>query len=143
MKTLSIEDAVLVRGAASDHLRFELKSDTPSDTLSALNLPPSLYLFVSRNKEYPPFYRHAWGSAFVSTNDQGSDRFPVERLAFTIRMPNPVGGFEQDHQERANAADVNADVKYSGAGTFGDFQSFWSASAYHPNYGSWGNTSDW
>lgn len=134
----------VVRGMANQIIAIEMPAPKKSPAeLKKAKLPATLWLFLSMNKEYPPFYRHAWGSAFVSTNAQGTDRFPVEELVFELQMPNAGGGTEKDRKEGKNTAELQADTKYYGAGAFGDFESLWSATAYHPAYGKWTNTRRW
>ena len=123
-------------------MRFQLDSDLDARKLATLNLPSSLWLFLSMNKEWPPFYRHAWGTAFVSTNDQGSDRFPVASLSLEIQMPSP-GGTERDYKVAENVAEIGVDTKYYGAAAFGDFTSRWAAGASLPNYGEWSLVTEW
>lgn len=143
METKIESTPTIIRGTSSEIIGVEIPiSEEVKANLVAQNLPPSLFLFISKNKEYPPFYRHAWGSAFVSTNAQGTDRFPVESLTFQIQMPSP-GGTETDRKSAQGVAEVVADTKYYGAGAFGDFESRWGATAYHPAYGTWSHESTW
>jgi hypothetical protein len=89
--------------------------------------PDALYLGISMNKEYPPLYRHAWGTAYVSSTPDGSSKYPVDHLQLVITMPQPHGGDGIGRGDCNNAATCDADIKYGGADAFGDFTSDWLA----------------
>jgi hypothetical protein len=104
-------------------------------------IPTTLWLGMSLNKEYPPFYRHAWGTAWVSTRQDGGDRYPVDTLRLRIEMPALTGPVTDD-QTRNNAAECSADCKFGGT-IFGDFSSNWHAWATHKGFGTWDNQTNW
>jgi len=115
--------------------------DLAGGTNPCEGLPPSLWLGMSLNKEWPPFYRHAWGEARVSTRQDMGDRYPVARLTFRVEMP-ALGSPVVDQQTCSAAATCPADAKYGGT-IFGGFTARWTATAYHPCYGTWTNDYSW
>lgn len=104
-------------------------------------VPAKLYLSMSRNKEWPPFYRHAWGEARVSTRPDMGDRYPVTALSFRVEMP-ALGSPVVDQRTCNGAATCPADAKYGGT-IFGEFSAHWTATAFHPCFGTWRNDSSW
>jgi hypothetical protein len=109
--------------------------------------PATLWLRISQHKEFPIGYRHAWGTAHVSTREDGGDSFPVQSLRLQITMPVPAGspgGPLVSNEARGNAADCAADCKYNGVPpAIGDFSSRWDAWATHPGYGTWTTGNHW
>ena len=72
-----------VRPVSSEIEVFELPiSEEVREALVANGLPPTLWLGVNRNKEYPPGYRHAWGNAWVSSTQDGEARTRLHHFAF-------------------------------------------------------------
>jgi len=101
-------------------------------------VPTTLWLGIMEHKEYPPFYRHAWGTAYVSTRQDGG---PVDSLRLRIEMP-ALGSPVVDDQTRGNSAECSADCKFGGT-IFGDFTSNWHAWATHTGFGTWENSNNW
>ena len=131
-----------VRPVSSEIEVFELPiSEDVREALVANGLPPTLWLAMNRNKEYPPGYRHAWGNAWVSSTQDGGSPYPVASLRFRIEMPEPSGTNISD-QTCNNCASRDGNCQYYGA-VLGDFQSNWAAWASDPNYGSWSVSGSW
>lgn len=128
---------ILAHGRQVVVCKLELPQDLHARAL-AEGVPPTLWLGISMNKEYPPLYRHAWGAAYVSTRQDGNDRYPVATLRLRIDMPG-LGGSIVDDQTRNNAAECPADCKFGGT-IFGDFRSTWQAWATHPGFGTWSHS---
>jgi hypothetical protein len=124
---------------ASGHQKLAVKL-TALEPLTE-GAPLTLWLSISENKEYPLLYRHAWGSAHVSTREDGADSFPIETLRLRIEMPGLTGPIVDD-QTRQNSADCPADCKFAGT-IAGDFTSRWDAWATHPGYGTWSSGNNW
>lgn len=156
MKRLAVCCTVLVGVAFSQAIAEEATKSAKSEVLrssasqtvvakleipSALKekgLPPTLWLGMRENKEWYIGYRHAWGEAIVSTKQDLSDRYPVQKLRFRIDGPNGVVG----DRTCDNAAECSVDNKYWGT-VVGDFSANWHAWACDPNYGCWETTNDW
>ena len=101
----------------------------------AQNRPTQLWLGIVKHKEHPPFYRHAWGTAVVSTNPRFTDRYPVRSLRLRIAMPAVTGDMVCE-QSTNTAAETPAECLRRGI-VFGSFTSHWQAWAGDPVFGSW------
>jgi len=101
----------------------------------AQNRPTQLWLGIVKHKEHPPFYRHAWGTAVVSTNPKFTDRYPVRSLRLRIAMPAVTGDMVCE-QSTNTAAEAPAGCLRRGI-VFGSFTSHWQAWASDPIFGSW------
>ena len=112
----------------------------PPSGVSATGGGP-LYLHIQSHIEYPPGYRHAWGTALVTSDQAGTQPVQVEFISLTISMDSPGGG-ERTVQPRNNASSTDADVKYYGA-VFGSFHCTFFAVARHPGYGEWSVSSNY
>ena len=96
--------------------------------------PDALYVGASLNKEYSPLYRHAWGTAYVSSAKGGDPKYAVDHIQFVITMPQPHGGDGIGRGDCNNAATCDADIKYGGADAYGDFTSDWLVLVTEPCY---------
>jgi hypothetical protein len=94
------------------------------------NRPTQLWLGIVKHKEHPPFYRHAWGTAVVSTNPKFTDRYPVRSLRLRIAMPAVTGDMICE-QSTNTAAEAPAECLRRGI-VFGSFTSHWQAWASDP-----------
>jgi len=101
----------------------------------AQNRPTQLWLGIVKHKEHPPFYRHAWGTAMVSTNPKFTDRYPMRSLRLRIVMPAVTGDMVCE-QSTNTAAETPAECLTRGI-VFGSFTSHWQAWASDPVFGSW------
>jgi hypothetical protein len=101
----------------------------------AQNRPTQLWLGIAKHKEHPPFYRHAWGTAVVSTNPKFTDRYPMRSLRLRIAMPAVTGDMVCE-QSTSTAAETPAECFRRGI-VFGSFTSHWQAWASDPVFGSW------
>jgi len=101
----------------------------------AQNRPTQLWLGIVKHKEYPPFYRHARGTAVVSTNPKFTDRYPMRSLRLRIAMPAVTGDMVCE-QSTSTAAETPAECFRRGI-VFGSFTSHWQAWASDPVFGSW------
>ena len=101
----------------------------------AQNRPTQLWLGIVKHKEHPPFYRHAWGTAVVSTNPKFTDRYPMRSLRLRIAMPAVTGDMVCE-QSTNTAAETPAECLTRGF-VFGSFTSHWQAWASDPVFGSW------
>ncbi|NJA06972.1 hypothetical protein HC024_14760 [Methylococcaceae bacterium WWC4] len=141
MENIGHEKSIII---ANSHQVIVCRLDLPEDLhpqALVQGVPTSLWLGISMHKEYPPLYRHAWGTAYVSTRQDGGDRYPVDTLRFRIEMPG-LGGAIVDEQTRNNSAECPADCKFAGT-IFGDFQSTWMAWATHAGFGTWSHSDNW
>lgn len=132
----------LVLWARSHSTQTEISSavslSLPADQqklAQAQNRPTQLWLGIVKHKEHPPFYRHAWGTAVVSTNPKFTDRYPVRSLRLRIAMP-AVSGDMVCEQSTNTAAEAPAECSKRGV-VFGSFTSHWQAWAIDPVFGSW------
>jgi hypothetical protein len=132
----------LVLWARSRSTQTEISSavsiSLPSDQqklAQAQNRPTQLWLGIVKHKEHPPFYRHAWGTAVVSTNPKFTDRYPVRSLRLLIAMPAVTGDMVCE-QSTNTAAEAPAECLRRGI-VFGSFTSHWQAWASDPVFGSW------
>ena len=137
-----IETGTLTKALATEIMAFEIAL-TESARASAVEsgLPPTLFLGINRNADYPIGYRHAWGNAWVSTTKDGANPHAVASLRFRIEMPEPTQTNISD-KTCANSASCDGDCKYVGA-VGGDFQSNWTAWASDPNCGDWSVNFRW
>ena len=101
----------------------------------AQNRPTQLWLGIVKHKEHPPFYRHAWGTAVVSTNPKFTDRYPMRSLRLRIAMPAVTGDMVCE-QSTNTAAETRTECLTRGI-VFGSFTSHWQAWANDPVFGSW------
>jgi len=101
----------------------------------AQNRPTQLWLGIVKHKEHPPFSRHAWGTAVVSTNPKFTDRYPIRSLRLRIAMPAVTGDMVCE-QSTNTAAETPAECLTRGI-VFGSFTSHWQAWASDPVFGSW------
>ena len=98
--------------------------------------PPTLYLAMEQRKKSQLLTREAWGAAYVSSKEDLSDRYPVDRISFQITMPSAGNTRNEiDSQTNYNNSAVTARVSYTGTDGFGDFECLWVASASHAGYG--------
>lgn len=120
-RNLNISDDSVVAEDSDRILAFLLEpSDAEKASLKDAGKPTTLWLMMRQRREYPPGYRHAWGTSWVSTQRNGPANNPVQSLRMRIVMPKPGGGNVTDDKRSGNSAEVKADCKYGGivAGNF-------------------------
>ena len=134
--------------APTELVTLEGKVDPRSRLFAVMNMvftgaddpryPTELFVHITKNKESPPGYRHAWGSAIVSIDREGAVQFAVEEITFEIQMPSP-GGLQIDSKNANNVSEIFADTKYYGLGALApdsNFECNWIATARHKDYGT-------
>jgi len=131
-KELFPSDALSGFGHKNDYQIFKLE---PLSESVAADIPQTLWLHIQTHIEYPPGYRHAWGSAYVSSDQEGHSPFPVQNIALRISMESP-GGEQITYPHNENSSSVDASVQYYGA-VLGSFHANFFAVATHPGYGTW------
>lgn len=138
-------EPIVVEQLPADRQRAALiafgEGKEPPTPSPCAKVPPRLYLGMSRNKEWPPFYRHAWGEARVSTRADMSDRYPVAKLMARVEMP-ALGSPVVDQRTCSWSGSCRVDAKFGGT-IFGAFTARWSAEASHPCFGTWRYSNQW
>jgi len=130
------------RFPSSEIAIYELPLSTEVRTaVKAKGFPSTLFLGITRHKEYPPGYRHAWGNAWISSTKDGAHSHSVELLRLRIEMPEALGTNVSDLTCN-NCASIAGDCKFFGS-VLGDFQSSWTAWASDSIYGQWSIRGRW
>ena len=112
-------------------------------SLSPGRHPESLWIGFQKHKEAPPGYRHAWGTAYVSSTPDGGTPYKVSQLRFIIRMPDLDPGkvciFDETHKD---VSSIDGECKVFGA-VFGDFQAEWGLELDDIYYGKHTKSTRW
>ena len=85
---------------------------------------PDLWIWMYCLKETSAFMRRATLGGWVSSDDAGQIRFPVDLIIGEVVMPSPIGR-QTGHQENINQATVATEVFYNGLGADELFECDW------------------
>jgi hypothetical protein len=100
-------------------------------------LPDELWLHQDRNKEGYIYYRHAWGRASVTTDQNGANPYAVDVLVNSVTIDTP-GGRDISREQRTHVSYVDADVAYGGTLPVDpNFTAQWYAQATAAGFGTW------
>ena len=131
-KELKPSNAISRHGNMKDYYVFKLE---PIEGNLDADVPATLWLHLTTNIEYPPGYRHAWGTAYVTSDQEGHSPYAIQNIALRISMESPAGD-QVTYPNNGNSSSVDAEVKYYGA-VIGNFHASFYAVATHPGYGTW------
>jgi hypothetical protein len=113
--------------------------DWGAPPIGHINLSPdTLYLFITGRTEWSISYQKAVGTAWVSTQPNGSDTYIVDSIELKVHWINPMRTETADIQRKANASDVMTQAEYQGPA--GNFTAEFYATATDKDHGTWTNT---